>query len=272
MTAIILSMNSPEPRSFEPARGPAPRPAAAVALPDWSATSFTASDGREIRVSFRLERVFSLRSFAGAVLRIHPAPSAGGAPDPNWRAHMSFEDVLRVDLATLEVLAPLRAAMDAEKLIAPLSLESLLSRQGQEKVLKRLAGERGPMPIVEIVSVEGGAPREMLGEAGAALGACAKGVIVRVEPSWPRLDVPALLGLSLDCSRFDDEGSLLGALWGFARSARAAGVRSLALGLCSQSCFELAAGVGISHASVREPPAALRPAAQARAGLETHAA
>lgn len=269
-------MSSHEPRAFEPATARLASRSASLVLPDWAGTAFTAQDGRKIKAAFHLERVFSLRSFAGAAMRIEPVlhVTAGAPIEPDWRGRLGYADVVKVDEAASAVLAALRTAMDAEKLITPVSLETLVGPFGGQERAQRLFRGEGAPPIVEILTVSQGAPCERLAEGAAMLSPWVKGIIARIDPARPRLEGPGaagLVGLSMDCSGFSDEGLLLGALWSLARSAKTWGLRTLALGLPRETGLDLAASVAITHASLRQDQDAPGPAAK-RTALETSAA
>jgi hypothetical protein len=264
-----------DPRTLQPPARPAIR--LERPLPNWSSLAFVATDGRDIRVAFELERVLSLRSFAGAALRINPVLSeadTGIRLGPQWREQLGFADVLHVDLAALDLLAPLRANLDVHKLIAPVSLDTLFSSRGRAGVLERLSGGEagGPTPLIEIIGVDGGTPRGRLGEAVAVMARCAHGVIARTgltRAHQQALSDCQLSGLSLDCAPLAaEERRMLASLWTFAKAARDVGPISLALGLPTEAGCSLAAAVGVSHATVHEPFApAVRPS-----DLEAHAA
>ena len=256
------------------------RPLNRSRLPDWSTLAFVSSDGRDIRVAFELERVFSLRSFAGAALRINPVLTDGRTGDRlpgNWREKLSFSDVLHIDFAALDALAPLRANVEAHKLVAPVSVETLFSGRGRAGVVARIGPDEqdGSAPIIEIIGVDAGTPGGRLVEAVSVLKRCAKAVIVRAALNRGHLESLhdcQLSGLSLDCSgAIDNDRKLLAALWSFSKAAKTIGPLTLALGLPSASACGLAATVGVTHASVRETPRCVTPAVKLSA-LEIAAA
>jgi hypothetical protein len=231
-----------------------------VASPDEprDGVALLTSDGRELKLTFELERIFSVRNALGAGLRIKPILSEAFSDlrlGADWRDTLAFADLLKVDLATLGALEPLRVAMAAHKLIAPLSVQTIFSERGLAGVLSRLDdGEpAGAGPLIEVCGVDAGTPRARLGEAVSILKRSAKGVIARTPSNrWPleTLRDCKFSGLSMDCSMIRDRARLQTTLSGFARAARTVGPVSLALDLPMIGGRELAAASGVSHASL----------------------
>ncbi len=260
-----------DPSTVRPA--PVPRGAEAAPGPDWSALWLAASDGRELRIAFDFERLFSMRSLTGAAVRLRPVvhDARTGQPlGPAWRETLSFQDVLSIDLMVLDVLKPLRDAGKAHKVIAPLSLETLFSLRGRAGVIGRLSNadpSAGSAPILEILGVDGGTPKGRLAETVSVMKRCTRAVIARARLDRSCLKAMTgcqLSGVSADFADWpDEERRLLAGLWQFSKAAREIGSFRVAIGLPNAAACGLAATVGVTHASVRDAKADGRSPAKA---------
>ena len=219
------------------------------------------ADGRELRLTFELERIFSVRNAVGAGLRIKPILSEAFSDQPvgpDWRETLAFADLMKVDLATLGALEPLRSAIAAHKLIVPVSVQTVFSERGLTGVLSHLdGGEAAALgPLVEICGVDVGTPRARLEETVSMMKRYAKGVIARTTANrWQEEALRAcrFSGLSMDCGAIRDKAKLQAALSSFGKAAHRIGPVSLALGLPTDGGCELAAAAGVSHASLKVP-------------------
>ena len=236
----------------------------------WSALSFAASDGRELEIAFVFEPVLSLKFLTKAGLRMIPVLRdrvSGLSLGPRWRRTLPFADVLGVDLMAIDAARPLFGAADAPKVMIPLSVETLFSVRGRAAIMGHLHGAGEPSGVgmvVEVLGVDGGTPTSGLAEATTVMGRYCK-VVARSDLSagcWRVLRECALTGVSMNAYALPPDGPGIGtALLGFSRLAKAIAPLRFAFGLPDASVCDLAAGVGLTHVSVR--PAGERTAAAA---------
>jgi hypothetical protein len=154
-------------------RGTAPRVGQERSLDQWS--PFVCNDGRELRVSARLEPVYELKNLTRIGFRMIRRVIAVHTEEELSRqqvAALSAADLLRVDIATiLRGVGRLKANQDATSslsLIVPVSFVSLASQRGRAEVVKYLkeAGSLVKLGVIcEICDIEGVPPSMLLAAA-----------------------------------------------------------------------------------------------------------
>jgi hypothetical protein len=194
-------------------RRPASADAAAEsALERW--TPFVCNDGRQLRVSARLEPVYELKGFTRIGFRMIRRVIVVATDEelsPQRIAQLSAADLLRVDVATiLRGVGRLQQEAAGESplsLIVPLSFVSLSSQRGRAELVHHLkaAGALVKMGVIcEICDIEGVPPGALLTAASLVrpFTLLTAGRLVTPTPAVVRqLSGANLQALSFDCPK-----------------------------------------------------------------------
>ena len=213
---LMRAGGSAEPEAEEAADSAAPPPAAAAdsdsaaALERW--TPFVCNDGRQLRVSAKLEPVYELKGFTRIGFRMIRRVIVVATEEelsPQRIAHLSAADLLRVDVATiLRGIDRLKASGGAESplsLIVPISFVSLSSLRGRAELVNHLKAAGGLVKmgvICEICDVEGVPPGMLLAAASLVrpFTLLAAGRVLAPTPASVRnLTGAGLQAVSFDC-------------------------------------------------------------------------
>jgi hypothetical protein len=149
---------------------PAATPGPKRSLASWS--PFAASDGRQLRVSARLEPVYELKGFGRIGFRMSRQVRVVGTEGEltsQQVARLSTADLLRVDLATIvrgvDRLQTASAGEQQLSLIVPLSFTSLSSQKGRGGFIEQLKAAGGLVKlgvICEVCDIDGVPPGALL--------------------------------------------------------------------------------------------------------------
>ncbi len=238
------------------------------ASPDrWS--PFVAGDGRELKVSCRMEPVFELQQFRLVGHRLEPSVQdvrRGTLLDSAAVSALSPGDRERVDLATIaRGVSRLRSAGDRARqplLMLPAAFTTLGATRGRTALslaLKEARLDEMTRIVCEICDLNG-APSSRLVETASLIKPFCWALLGRVVEDRRVIEAvtkAAFNGLSLDCSSYADEGQdLLLRLHAWAIRVKTHAKVCMALGLPGPQSLALAKLAGITHASMR--PEAVR--------------
>lgn len=239
-------------------------------------TPFVASDGRELGVTCSLEPVIELKSFGRIGFRMAARVvviASGETLTPGGIGQLSSADLLRIDLATLargmERLRAVAGGCRQPSLIAPVSFVTLSSRRGRGEVAKLLMEARGLVKrgvICEIRGIEG-VPQGVMLSAISLIRPYCLFVVAHISAAPPAVSTLGQLkrsgmhALSVECPRGLADAAYLRWMKATIEAARAVVRSTLLYGVPSHRHTTLAARLGATHASVRDPtdPAAPGP-------------
>jgi hypothetical protein len=224
-------------------------------------TPFVANDGRELRVSAKLQPVFELKGFSRIGFRMIRRAIVTKTEEelsPERLAILPTADILRIDLATVARGVD-RLQTEREKqlsLIVPLSFTSLSSQKGRTEFVKQLkeAGAFVRLGVIcEIWDIEGVPPGALLSAVSLVrpFSLLVMGRLANANPkAIARLDGTGLQALSIDCpAGLDDEAFVAWA--GVLITAAKRVARSVAVyGVSSPARAGLLASLGASHVSI----------------------
>ena len=256
-------------------RARAQEPSAAM-MAKWS--PFTASDGRELRVTWRFEPVLQLKTSARIGHRVarQVLPEHSNVPlSPIELSRLSRTDLERIDFATLQRAVGRLQTSGADKdpsLIIPISMTSLSSVRARI-VLRQLLVEAQACVqhglICEICDVEG-APLGILSDAISFVRPYSLYVIGRLaEPpsgGLASLKGIGLTGLSIECPPpVHSDAEFLGWMKSRRLALKAVGKTAIVYRMPSVKAAAMASILGLTHGSVepgawpdtRGPPAPL---------------
>jgi hypothetical protein len=235
--------------------GPGPSPAS------WS--PFAASDGRQLRVSARLEPVYELKGFSRIGFRMSRQVRVVGREEeltPQHVARLSTADLLRVDLATIvrgvDRLQTASAGEQQLSLIVPLSFTSLSSQKGRGEFIAQLKAAGGLVKlgvICEVCDIDGVPPGALLA-ATSLLRPFTLLVIGRLMNTTPtaivRLEGAGLHALSFDCPPGLGEAEFVNWAAGAIGASKRVAKSVLIYGAKSAQQAGALASLGASHVSL----------------------
>jgi hypothetical protein len=232
-------------------------------LASWS--PFAASDGRQLRVSAKLEPVYELKGFSRIGFRMSRQVRIVGSDEaltPQQVARLSTADLLRVDMATIvRGIDRLKAASAGEQqlsLIVPLSFTSLSSQKGRGLFIEQLkaAGSLVKLGVIcEVCDIEGVPPSTLLA-ATSLVRPFTLLVVGRLMNTAPtaivRLEGAGLHAVSFDCPPGLGEAEFI--TWASAAigASRRVAKSVLVYGVKSAQQAGMLTALGASHASLVE--------------------
>jgi hypothetical protein len=226
---------------------------------------FTAASGELLRVSLRLDPLFSLSDFVQVGYRLNRQvidEHSGEALSHEALSRLTTSDLEKIDLATiargLSRLKSERAKAREPSLVLPVAFPTLASQKARRALIACLKGARETIPVrvtCEISRLEGVPPNALYSAVGMMKPFC-DGVIGGVEK--PRRSAAGLRGSGLAGLAFaytgpssEDADRMIAALGPDLEAAAAVSNRVLLLGLRSARELSLAAILGASHATLR---------------------
>ncbi len=230
-------------------------------------TPFTASDGRELRVTWRFEPVLQLKTSARIGHRVarQVLPEHSNIPlSPTELSRLSRTDLERIDFATLQRAVGRLQTSGGDKdpsLIIPISMTSLSSTRARIVLRQLLAEAQTSVQhglICEICDVEG-APLSILSDAIAFVRPYSLYVIGRLAepPSGGLVSLKGigLAGLSIECPPpIHGDAEFLAWMKSRRSALKAVGKTAIVYRLPSVRAAAMAAILGLTHGSV-EPNA-----------------
>jgi hypothetical protein len=226
---------------------------------------FTAASGEFLRVSLRLDPLFSLSEFVQVGYRLNRRVidvRSGEALSHEALSRLTTFDLEKIDLATiargLSRLKSERAKASEPSLVLPVAFPTLASQKARRALIACLKGACETFPVrvsCEISRLEGVPPNALYSAVGMMKPFC-DGVIGGVEK--PRRSAAALRGAGLAGLAFaytgpsgEDFERMVAALGPDIEAAAGVSNRVLVLGLRSQRELSLAAILGATHATLR---------------------
>jgi hypothetical protein len=244
-----------------PARPAAPDADAQSALERW--TPFVCNDGRQLRVSARLEPVYELKGFTRIGFRMIRRVIVTATEEelsPQRIAQLSAADLLRVDVATiLRGIGRLQHDAPGESplsLVVPLSFVSLSSQRGRAELVNHLkaAGALVKMGVIcEICDIEGVPPGMLLAAASLVrpFTVLTAGRLLTPTPATVRqLAGASLQALSFDCPKGLGDAEFVG--WAVAAigAAKRMAKSVIVYGASSPTRAGSLASLGATHVSL----------------------
>jgi hypothetical protein len=185
-------------------------------------TPFVASDGRQLRISARLEPVYEIKNFTRIGFRMVRrviVVSSGEELTPRQVAALSSADILRADLATITRGVDRLNADGGEQqlsLVVPVSFISLSSQRGRTELIKPLKEAGGLVKlgvISEILDIEGVPSGPMLAAASLVrpFSLLVIGHLQSPTPkSFARFSEAGMQALSFECPLGLGDGEFIG--------------------------------------------------------------
>jgi hypothetical protein len=243
------------------AAAPAAPPDPRRSLASWS--PFAASDGRQLRVSARLEPVYELKGFSRIGFRMSRQVRVVGTEEvltPQQVARLSTADLLRVDLATItrgvDRLQTASAGEQQLSLIVPLSFTSLSSQKGRAEFIAQLKAAGGLVKlgiICEVCDIDGVPPGALLA-ATSLVRPFTLLVVGRLMNTTPtaivRLQGAGLHAVSFDCSPGLGETEFIGWAAGAIGASKRVAKSVMVYGAQSAQQAGTLASLGASHVSL----------------------
>ena len=229
----------------------------------------SAGGGATLRLDFAVERVVSLRHETTAALRVVRTVRQEDLATPTPAAdlrRMADDDLMKIDLETFVFAAQYLTGADPRTiLIVPTSFTILATRKGRRALTETLGERLKTQVMLELLDVDRGTPVSRLTEVGTLVASLCRGVLVRLSPGRdPAAPVRGYRphGLSVDAADFGEHDSQIAAqLLAFAELAKGAAPTLMVFGLPNHDFFAVAEVGGVTHASARLQPPAVRSAA-----------
>lgn len=240
---------------------PAAPPGPTRSLATWS--PFAASDGRQLRVSARLEPVYELKGFSRIGFRMTRQVRVVGREEelmPQQVARLSTADLLRVDLATIvrgvDRLQTASAGEQQLSLIVPLSFTSLSSQKGRGEFIEQLKAAGGLVKlgvICEVCDIDGVPPGVLLAAVSLVrpFTLLVVGRLMNITPTAiVRLEGAGLHAVSFDCPAGLGEAEFVGWAAGAIGASKRVAKSVLVYGATSAQQAGTLASLGASHVSL----------------------
>lgn len=225
-------------------------------------TAFISNDGRQLRVSAKLEPVYELKNFSRIgfrMIRRVIVIRTGEELTPKEIATLSAADLLRVDMATImRGIDRLKSEGAGEQLslIVPLSFSSLSSQRGRTELINPLKEAGGLVKlgvICEICDIDGVPPGALLA-ATSLVRPFSVLVVGRLNHPSPnvvtRLRDAGLQALSFECPPNLGEAEFIGWATGAIRAAKAGARSVLVYKVASPARAGALSSMGATHMSL----------------------
>jgi hypothetical protein len=225
-------------------------------------TPFVSNDGRQLRVSAKLEPVYELKNFSRIgfrMIRRVIVTRTGEELTPKEIATLSAADLLRVDMATItRGIDRLKSEGGGEQLslIVPLSFTSLSSQRGRTELINPLKEAGGLVKlgvICEICDSDGVPPGALLTAASLVkpFALLVVGALNQPSPNVvTRLRDAGLQALSFECPPNLGEAEFIGWATAAIRAAKAGARSVLVYKVASPARGAALASMGATHMSL----------------------